>query len=350
MAETHLSDMIIPEVFGQYTLNTILKTNRLLTSGIVTNDPTLGPQLTQPGTKITVPFINDLDGDPDNWTDTDDIQVNSLTSGKQLALKFYQNKAFGYTDLSQLISGAPVQQVIASRFANFWNRADEKTLISILDGVFGVSTIQNSKLYDATVKSPTDSAFSAKGFIAAKGLMGDIANNTLRAIAVNSATESMMEALDLKDKITPDSQMTPFGTYKGMTIFVDDDIPVDLSDKTKPKSLAYIFMDGAVRYSTNLVDTRTNREELKNGGEESIIQKRVGTIHVAGTSVKPGFAPSKSSFPTMQELAKSSTWEVADGVDVRSIGVVKYAFSLDPTFVPGAEVAAPADSEKNQGK
>ena len=42
---THLSDMIIPEVFGNYVLNTALKTNRLVLSGILTPDPELGPRL-----------------------------------------------------------------------------------------------------------------------------------------------------------------------------------------------------------------------------------------------------------------------------------------------------------------
>ena len=132
--ETHLSDMIIPEVFGNYVLNTALKINRFVQSGILTPDPDLGPHLLEAGTKITVPFINDLSGDPDNWTDTDDIPVNQLTSGKKLGLKFYQSKAFGYTSLSQIISGTPIQTTIGNRFASFWTRADEKMLLAVLDG------------------------------------------------------------------------------------------------------------------------------------------------------------------------------------------------------------------------
>lgn len=54
--ETHLSDMIIPEVFGNYVLNTALKTNRFVQSGILTPDPDLGPHLLEAGTKITVPL------------------------------------------------------------------------------------------------------------------------------------------------------------------------------------------------------------------------------------------------------------------------------------------------------
>ena len=67
-------------------------------------------------------------------TDTDDIPVNQLTSGKKLGLKFYQSKAFGYTSLSQMISGTPIQTTIGNRFASFWTRADEKMLLAVLEG------------------------------------------------------------------------------------------------------------------------------------------------------------------------------------------------------------------------
>ena len=94
-----------------------------------------------------------------------------------------------------------------------------------------------------------------------------------------------------------------------------------------------------------MMSTAVERKERENGGQEAVIQRRVGTIHVAGTSVKPSFAPAKSVFPTMDELTKSSTWEVVDGVDVRSIGVVNYTFTIDPMFVPGATVSASAGQD-----
>lgn len=346
---THLSDMIIPEVFGNYVLNTALKTNRFVQSGILTPDPDLGPRLLDTGTKITVPFINDLSGDPDNWTDTDDIQVNQLTSGKQLGLKFYQTKAFGYTSLSQMISGAPIQTTIGNRFASFWTRADEKMLLAVLNGVMGVTKVKNSKFYDATSKTPTDAAFSAKGFIAAIGLMGDLQDTSLGAIAVNSATYSMMKMQNLIETIQPANGALPFEAYNGLRIVLDDDIPVDLTNKQKPTTVSYIFAPGAVRYSSILASTETKYDPIKEGGTDIIVQKRIGTIHVAGTSVKPSFTPAKSTFPTMDEFSKPATWEVVDGIDPRTIGVVAYKAELDPALVPGAEVPAAASGVPGSG-
>lgn len=346
---THLSDVIVPEVFGNYVLNTALKTNRFVQSGILTPDPDLGPRLLDAGTKITVPFINDLSGDPDNWTDTDDIQVNQLTSGKQLGLKFYQTKAFGYTSLSQMISGAPIQTTIGNRFANFWTRADEKMLLAVLTGVMGVNKVKNAKFYDATTKTPTDAAFSAKGFIAAIGLMGDLQDTTLGAIAVNSATYSMMKMQNLIETIQPANGALPFEAYNGLRIVLDDDIPVDLTNKQKPTTVSYIFAPGAVRYSSILASTETKYDPIKEGGTDIIVQKRVGTIHVAGTSVNPSFTPTKSTFPTMAEFSNKNTWEVVNGIDPRTIGVVAYKAELDPALVPGAEVP-PAAASAGKGE
>ena len=167
MAETHLKDMIIPEVFNTYVRNNSMKTNNLINSGIVQTDDWLDDRLTQPGTKITIPYINDLDGLADNWTDDKDIDVDNLTSGSQIGMKFYQTKAFGRTDLSTVMSGAPISDQIASRFSFFWNTSAQAMLFSILKGMFQNDDIANSKVLDLTAQSPTDSEFSAKGFIAA---------------------------------------------------------------------------------------------------------------------------------------------------------------------------------------
>ena len=132
MAETHLSDMIIPTVFDNWVQNNSVKTNNFINSGILTPDKDMGDKLMQPGTKMTIPYINDLDGDANNWTDDTDIPVDNLTSGTQLGMKFYQSKAFGETDISRIISGAPIQEQIGSRFSNFWNNCDQQMLLAVL--------------------------------------------------------------------------------------------------------------------------------------------------------------------------------------------------------------------------
>ncbi|MGO4865029.1 hypothetical protein [Ligilactobacillus ruminis] len=160
------------------------------------------------------------------------------------------------------------------------------------------------------------------------------------AIAVNSATGSMMKLQELIETIQPQNGAMPFEAYNGLRIVLDDDIFVDLTNKQKPTTTSYIFAPGAVRYSSFLASTETKYDPIENGGTDAIVQKRVGTIHVAGTSVKASFAPAKGNFPTTEEFGKSSTLEVVDGIDPRMIGVFAYKAELDPALVPGAEVAA----------
>ncbi len=333
MAETNLKDLIIPEVFDNWVQNDSTKTNNLVNSGILTPDPDLGGRLMDAGTKVTIPFINDLEGNADNWTDDEDIEVSNLTSGSQVGMKFYQAKAFGQTDISTLISGAPVSERIGSRFSNFWNTCDETMLLAVLNGAFQVDDVANAKILDLTTKSPTNAEFSAKGFIAALGLMGDQPENLLTGISVNSATYAMMKSQNLIDTIQPSNGGNPINVYNGKQVVIDDAIPVEKSG-SKSTSVAYLFGTGAVRYSSQLYGTKVVDEPLKKGGRESVVQKRVGCIHPVGISIDPTFVPDKPNFPTPDDFKKKAAWTLPEGMDVRNVRLVQYKFQLDPLFVP----------------
>lgn len=332
MAETHLSDMIIPTVFDNWVQNNSVKTNNFINSGILTPDKDMGDKLMQPGTKMTIPYINDLDGDANNWTDDTDIPVDNLTSGTQLGMKFYQSKAFGETDISRIISGAPIQEQIGSRFSTFWNNCDQQMLLSVLKGAFQVDDIANAKVLDLTVQSPSDAQFSAKGFIAALSLMGDQPENILSGIAVNSTTYGMMKAQNLIDTIQPSNGGTPINVYNGKVVTIDDDIPIEKSGNDST-SIAYLFGTGAVGYSTQMYGTKIVDEPLKQGGREAVVQKRIGCIHPYGISINASFTPTKPNFPTPEDFAKKEAWTMPKDVDVKKVHLVQYKFKLDPFFV-----------------
>lgn len=334
---TSLADMIVPEVFANYVMNLSTKTNRLIQSGILTNDPSLGGQLLAPGDFVNMPFINDIADadDPQPWTDTNDIAVEGLSSGKQLAFKFRQAKAFGYTDISSLVSGAPVQQVIAQRFAPYWNFQDQKILNHILKGVFSNTDI-------ATAKSFTDTdTFGPKGFLAAIGRLGDLQDSTFNKIAVNSATYAEMKAQQMIETVQPANAVTPINTYNGMAIVVDDDLPIT-GDGV---STSYVFGNGSVGYSVASPSdaVETERQARTQGGRTNVINRRVVTTHVLGTSVAKSFVPAGQTV-TYAELEKGDTW--ASIVDPRNIKIVQYNAKLDKEFIP----AKPAQNGPSAGK
>lgn len=322
---TQLKDMIVPEVFANYVLDKSLKTNRLVQSGILTNDPSLGAQLLAPGDYINMPMINDIAeaSDPQPWTDTETIAVDGLNSSKQLAFKFRQAKAFGWTDISQLVSGAPNQSTIVDRYPAYWNTQDQKILTTELTGVFANTDIHTAKAYDDTT------TFSARGFLAAISLLGDLQDNSLSKIAVNSATYAEMKAQQMIETIQPSEGGVPLNMYNGMRVVVDDDLPI-ADDGT---STSYIFGNGAVGYSVakpqNAVEIE--RQARDQGGRTNIINRRVVTTHVIGTSVAKGFVPAGQTV-TYAELAKGDTWDCI--VDPRNIQIVQYNAKLDKEFIP----------------
>lgn len=340
MPVTDLSNTIIPVVFDKYVLNTILKTNRFIKSGIIVPDQTLGEQLMQPGDEITIPFLNDLSGDPQAWTDTEDINVANLTTGSQRAIKFRQAKAFGSTEISRMVSGAPIAETIATRFANYWNNVDQTILNSTLKGVFLNDKVVNTKLFDQTVVSPSTPTFGAKGFLAAIGLLGDLQDQTFTKIAVNSATYSQMKYEGMISTIQPQDSVTPINYYNNMEVIVDDDIPLE----TGGIATAYIYGSGAVSYSTVLHSTEVVHEPLKQGGRDSVVNKRVSATHVNGTTLAKSFNPAGQT-TIKDELAKGTTWDIADGVDPRNIRVVAYKSKLDDDFVPAAFKGTPSGGE-----
>ncbi|MDM8331520.1 replication protein [Limosilactobacillus pontis] len=321
-----LANAIIPEVFANYVLNQSMKTNRLVQSGILTNDPSLGSQLLAPGDFIHMPYINDIAEGPDaqTWTDTQDISVNGLTTGEQRAFKFRQAQAFGWTDVSQQVSGAPAQSTVANRFGAYWNNQDQKLLFAELKGAFANSDIATAKMYEDS------NVFSARGFLAAIAKMGDLQDNTLNKIVVHSSTYAEMKAQQLIDTVQPAGAVTPISVYNGMRIVQDDDPNLINADGS---TTSYVFANGAVGYSVanpqNAVEIQ--REARTNGGQTNVINRRVVTTHILGTSVAKTFTPAGQTV-TMDELAKGTTWESI--VDPRHIQVIAYKAKLDKEFAP----------------
>ena len=176
--------------------------------------------------------------------------------------------------------------------------------------------------------------------------MGDQPENLLTGISVNSATYAMMKSQNLIDTIQPSNGGNPINVYNGKQVVIDDAIPVEKSG-SKSTSVAYLFGTGAVRYSSQLYGTKVVDEPLKQGGRESVVQKRVGCIHPVGISIDPTFVPDKPNFPTPDDFKKKAAWTLPEGMDVRNVRLVQYKFQLDPLFVPADTSKQQVDTKKD---
>jgi hypothetical protein len=62
MAETRIADVIVPEVFTEYTLEDSIYRSRLFNSGIMAVNPALTSLLNGGGTTFNLPFWQDVVG------------------------------------------------------------------------------------------------------------------------------------------------------------------------------------------------------------------------------------------------------------------------------------------------
>ena len=344
MADTFatLADMIQPSLFGQNIVNVSTKTNRFVQSGILTPDPDFGAKLLDGNEDImTLPFTNDLEGEPEPWTDLADIDVDGITTGTQRAFRMKLAKAFGYTDIAQQFSISNPAGVISSRFTNWWNVVTQKLLMATITGVFGNEDIEEAKMFDDSAKQ-----FGPRGFLAAIGKLGDLQDQTFNKIAVNAGTYAEMKAQQMIDTVQPGQAVTPFGKYNGMEIVVDDDIPLT-SDGV---ATSYVFGTGSVAYSAanpaNGVEIE--REARKQGGRTNIINRRVESIHVKGTTVADGFTPAGQTV-TIADLANPTTWALNKDVDPRNMKVVAYKAKISTEFTPKVKASSASTTSTTSG-
>lgn len=341
MAYTSLKDMFIPEVFGAYVQKQSTKTNRFLNSGIMVpnTDEDFMANLAAGGNTIEVPYFNVLTGDVQVWSDKKDIDVNGITTGTQRGVKLYEAQAFGATDKSGLVAGSDPKKSIVSQFANYWNDVDAQTMFHTLNGAFKNDDIATAKLFDGSAD-----VFTPRGFLATKSRMGDIADIVLGKIAVHSSTYNQMLADNLIQTVVPAGALVPISVYNNMEVIQDDSIPLD-GDVTT----SYIFAPKAISYQAMQAPVNgmeVVRDALKNGGQESIVQRRIAQIHVVGTSLKVGYAPDTELAISDME---NDIWQFA-GSDPREMRVVAYKHKISKDFlVPTKDKVTPTAGGNDSG-
>lgn len=323
---TTKANLIEPTVFADYIIEKSTATNRLLTSGILANDPLIQAQLLQGGTFITIPAMVPLDAPVQAWSDSKDIKVNDVTAESSTAVKMYQTQAFGYTDFGELTTGSPVAEVIAGQFSNYWNIQDNKLVGALLANAFLNADLLEAKSFGVA----TPAALSAGNFLAAISRMGDVASPALVKLVVNSATKGAMREQNLIDEIQPSVGGVTISTYNGMEIVTDDAISLATDGTTD----AYIIANGAVGYGlaspNNAVETK--RDALGKGGQNAVINRRLLAMQLKGT----GFADT-AKVPGLGIETYTDAVESLFSItgDPRNIGVVDYRFKIDPKFVVG---------------
>ena len=65
MAETKISDVIVPELFNPYVINRTMELSALVNSGIIANNATFDALASEASRTHNMPFFEDLNGESD---------------------------------------------------------------------------------------------------------------------------------------------------------------------------------------------------------------------------------------------------------------------------------------------
>ena len=299
---TRISDVIVPEVFNPYVVEKTAELSRLRASGIV--GPVPGLAVPEGGTTVNMPFWGDLSGDDQVLSDVDPLSVNKIQAKQDMAMVLARGNAWGANDLAGAFSGSDVMGAIASLVAEYWARQEQRTLLSILAGVFG-SPSMGANMIDAS-----GVPVSRDLLIDAFNLLGDASEN-LTGILCHSAVLADLAkktTLDARANVGDTNAAPEFQTFLGRQVIADDGCPVG-TEGTGRVYTTYVFGPGAIGIATGNppVPTETDRQAL--AGNDILVNRRHFILHPRGVKFTNAVRESGKPTPTNDDLRAAANWE-----------------------------------------
>lgn len=326
MAETRLTNVIVPEVFTAYSMAPSIYKSRFYKSGAMSENGGISSLLGGGGDIYSLPFWNDTVGTSgDIPSETVDSTVNNLTTAKQTFRKQLREKAWGANDVSSVFAGSDGVQAAAERVSDYWAQAFDKIGIATMQGVIADNIANDS----SDLANVTAAIFSDDGVIDTQALLGENGtltggdlNGNFTAIVVHPSVYALMRKQDVIDFVPISGQARPLEFYMNMQVIVDRNAPVNstLYD-------TYILKAGALQIGMTdqgYLPTEIERVANKGFGIDELWTRRVAAVHPMG------FAWSDTSVagvsPTDAELQTAGNWNRV--YPAESCGFVMYRHTI----------------------
>lgn len=311
MADTLISDVIVPDVFNPYVIERTAELSALRKSGIISSNPELDRLASAGGKLINMPFWDDLSGADEVLSDSAALTPAKITSGQDIAVLLMRGKAWSVNDLAAALSGDDPMGTIGDLVASYWARKEQDVLINILTGVFADNVANDSSDLVNDIATEDGANATAADLIGSEAvidtgtLLGDAAGK-LTAIAMHSKVYSGLQKQNLIEFEPTNVQDIGWGTYLGKTVIVDDGCPRVAGTTSGFKYTSYLFGQGAIGMGDGAapVPTETDRDSL--AGQDILINRRHYLLHPRGVAFQS--ASVAGSSPTNTELATASNW------------------------------------------
>jgi hypothetical protein len=314
MAETRLTNAVIPEIFTGYTAEQSIYQSRLFRSNVIEQNPGISGLLAGGGETFNLPFWQDVTGTSgDIPAEASAATVNNLAAARQTFRRQTRLKAWGTNDLVKVFAGSNPLESLQAMVVDYWAQAYDKIVVESAKGVFASDIADSSDLVN-DISGGTGGAeiFSADAVIDTQALLGengtvgrgDLNGGDFVAIAVHPAVYALMRKQNEIDFIALGDQERPTAFYMGMQVIVDRNMPVDTGvyDTYLFKANAFQFGLSTVGYEATEVD----RDPTSGFGIDALYTRRVFGVHPVGTAWQEASITGVS--PTDAELADATEW------------------------------------------
>jgi hypothetical protein len=317
MAKTLISDVIVPEIFEDYSLERTTEKTEIIASGIVETSPEYDAKASQGGTTVQMPFWQDLTGDDVTVEEDTTMTPGNISTDKDICRQQARRRAWGAGDLAGILAGDDPMARIGDLVGDYQSRRLQATLISTLKGVFSASSMSTNLLdIHSQAGTPGSSNYlTIESAIKATQKMGDH-KDRLTAIVMHSATEAHLALLDLIDYERDSQGNDRIPVFMGKRVIVDDTVPT-ATVGGKTVYWTFFFGQGAIalgfdrQKAMEAVDggygtwgTEIDRDAFK--GDTFLIKRWKFIMHPRG--VKWTDASVAGSYPTNAELENGNNW------------------------------------------
>ena len=321
------------EVFLAYTRSIAdpVKTN-LIEAGVFYRDDEIALKFPAQvgGNYATRPITGLLNGDAidlDGATNIDDGTLNTYSQG---IVAIHMGKSFTEKDFTYNLTGKDFMNQVAEQLARYWQKQEQKKMLSILKGIFA-SALAGSIVSKSAVAS-TDI------IDAVRGIGGDNAD-LFRVVFMHSVVAKELEKTEkltyaLYNDANGMQRQSNIAYWNGRLVIVNDQCPVADAPDSKHTYTTYFLGERAFAYCPlpELVPVEMSRDAKTNGGQTSLVSRDGLVLAPEGVSFKAS-ALSGTNKVTNAMLETGSNWEVVnDGnghaVDAKNIPFCAIAYTL----------------------
>jgi len=324
------------EVFGKY-LETIprIKQNAFLKAGVLRTRTDLKNMLADQtgGNFISLPMTGLIGGEALNYDGDTDVTATGLETFIQSMIVTGRMKAWKEKDFTFDITGKDFMEEIGRQVSDYWDDVDQATILSILKGIFGVTTNSFSTKHTldisgasaaedqvvgaTTLNNATQQAFGANKNIITMAIMHSAVATTLENLQVleyRKATDAdgIQRTVSLAD-------------WNGRTVMIDDDVPTEAvaasgNDPAYTKYTTYLIGRDAFDYCDcgAKVPNETWRDPKTDGGEDWLITRQRKLFAPRGFSFVMPSTPIVS--PTNAQLETAARWDIVKDTNGTSRG------------------------------